>query len=66
MFRNNKEIRNGLNLVKCKEAKDKSGKAARRTVLILVDAIYRIQAQSAIVDIAPITLQLLLGSPDKE
>lgn len=50
----------------CKEAEDKSGKAARRTVLILVDAIYRIQAQSAIVATAPITLQLLLGSPGKE
>lgn len=50
MFRNNKGIRYGLNLVsECKEAEDKSGKAARRTVLILVDAIYRIQAQSAIV-----------------
>lgn len=66
MFRNNKGIRYGLNLVsECKEAEDKSGKAARRTVLILVDAIYRIQAQSAIV-IAPITLHLLLGSPGKE
>lgn len=42
-----------------KEAEDKSGKAARRTVLILVDAIYRIQTQSAIVATAPITLQLL-------
>lgn len=67
MFRNNKGIRNGLNLVsECKDAEDKSGKAARRTVLILVDDIYRIQAQSAIVDVAPITLQLLLGCPDKE
>lgn len=66
MFRNNKRIRYGLNLVsECKEAEDKSGKAARRTVLILVDAIYRVQAQSAIVG-APITLQLLLGSPGKE
>lgn len=62
MFRNKKGIRNGLNLV----SEDKSGNAARRTVLILVDGIYRIQAQSAIVDIAPITLQLLLGCPDKE
>ena len=58
MFRNNKGIRNGLNLVpEYKEAEDKSGKAARRTVLILVDDIYRIKAQSAIVDTAPITLQ---------
>lgn len=67
MFRNNKGLRYGLNLVsECKETEDKSGKAARRTVLILVDAIYRIQTQSVIVDLAPITLQLLLGSPGKE